>query len=88
MKLVVQVKLLPTAEQAEAMEATLHQLNQAANQVSRLGFHTKTFGVYGLRRQFYDQLKAIGLGAQQAQHVIKKVADAYTNLRGLIRNGR
>nr|WP_262495958.1 transposase [Nonomuraea sp. SYSU D8015] len=28
------------------------------------------------------------MGAQQAQQVIKKVADAYTSLRGLIRNGR
>ncbi|RVX38975.1 IS605 OrfB family transposase [Nonomuraea polychroma] len=88
MKLVVQVKLLPTPQQAEALEATLHQLNQAAGQVSRLAFETKTFGVYGLRRQVYGELKAAGLGAQQAQHVIKKVADAYTSLRGLIRNGR
>ncbi|MGI5289490.1 RNA-guided endonuclease InsQ/TnpB family protein [Nonomuraea polychroma] len=88
MKLVVQVKLLPTTEQAEALEATLHQLNQAANKVSRLAFETQTFGVYGLRSQVYSELKAAGLGAQQAQHVIKKVADAYTSLRGLISNGR
>ncbi|MFI7637979.1 RNA-guided endonuclease InsQ/TnpB family protein [Nonomuraea sp. NPDC049400] len=88
MRLVVQVKLLPTPEQAEALEATLHQLNQAANQVSRLAFESKTFGVFALRRRVYSELKAVGLGAQQAQHVIKKVADAYTTLRGLIRNGR
>ncbi|MDP4503299.1 RNA-guided endonuclease InsQ/TnpB family protein [Nonomuraea turcica] len=87
-KLVVQVKLLPTAEQAEALESTLHQLNQAASQVSQLAFHTKTLGVHGLRRRVYGELKATGLGAQQAQHVIKKVVDAYTSLRGLIRNGR
>ncbi|MGI5287490.1 RNA-guided endonuclease InsQ/TnpB family protein [Nonomuraea polychroma] len=88
MKLVVQAKLLPTPEQAEALESTLHQLNQAANQVSRLAFHTKTFQVFALRRRVYGELKAAGLGAQQAQHVIKKVVDAYTTLRGLIRNGR
>ncbi|MEV4106076.1 transposase [Nonomuraea sp. NPDC049695] len=87
-KLVVQVKLLPTPEQAEALEATLHQLNQAANQVSQLAFHTRTFQIFGLRRRVYGELKAAGLGAQQAQHVIKKVVDAYTTLRGLIRNGR
>ncbi|MEU6722068.1 RNA-guided endonuclease TnpB family protein, partial [Nonomuraea sp. NPDC046802] len=88
MKLVVRVKLLPTPEQAEALEATLRQLNEAAGQVSRLAFDTKTFAVFALRRRVYGELKAAGLGAQQAQHVIKKVVDAYTSLRGLIRNGR
>lgn len=87
-KLVVQVKLLPTAEQAEALEATLTHLNAAANQVSRLAYDTRTFGVYALRRLTYAQLKADGFGAQQAQHVIKKVVDAYTALRGQIREGR
>ncbi|WP_211369786.1 hypothetical protein [Nonomuraea turkmeniaca] len=51
MKLVVQVKLLPTPEQAEALEATLYQLNQAANQVSQLAFDIQTFGLYALRRR-------------------------------------
>jgi IS605 OrfB family transposase len=87
-KLVVQVKLVPTPEQAEALEATLTGLNTAANQVSQLAYDTRTFGVYALRRLAYAQLKADGLGAQQAQHVIKKVADAYTALRAQMSRGR
>ncbi|MGP3964109.1 hypothetical protein ACTWPT_49910 [Nonomuraea sp. 3N208] len=55
MKLVVQVRLLPTPEQAEALKATLHQLNQAAGQVSRLAFQSQTFGVHALRRQVYGE---------------------------------
>lgn len=35
------------------------------------------FGTYALRRHTYAQVKALGLSAQPAQHVIKKVADAY-----------
>ncbi|MDT0488205.1 helix-turn-helix domain-containing protein, partial [Streptomyces doebereineriae] len=36
MKLVVQVRLLPTPEQAAALEATLHACNEAASWVSEV----------------------------------------------------
>jgi IS605 OrfB family transposase len=88
-KLVVQVKLLPTPEQAAALADTLHRVNIAANQVSALVF--EEFGLRGretpLRTLCYGDLKAGGLGAQAAQHVIKRVVDAYTTLRANIRNG-
>ncbi|MEU5993121.1 transposase [Spirillospora sp. NPDC047418] len=90
MKLVVQVKLLPTPEQAAALADTLHRVNTAADQVSAVAF--AEFGLrcreLPLRRLCYGDLKAAGLGAQAAQHVIKRVVDAYTALRGTIRNGR
>ncbi|WP_243714177.1 RNA-guided endonuclease InsQ/TnpB family protein [Actinomadura bangladeshensis] len=90
MKLVVQVKLLPTPEQAPALEHTLHRVNTAANEVAAVAF--EEFGLrcreMPLRRLCYGDLKAAGLGAQAAQHVIKRVVDAYTTLRGTIRNGR
>ncbi|WP_433230193.1 RNA-guided endonuclease TnpB family protein [Actinomadura formosensis] len=88
-KLVVQVKLLPTPEQALALEATLHAVNVAATRVSAVAFDK--FGLRcretPLRRLCYAELKAAGLGAQAAQHVIKRVVDAYTALRAGIRNG-
>ncbi|SDK32302.1 hypothetical protein SAMN04488074_105157 [Lentzea albidocapillata subsp. violacea] len=86
MKLVVQVKLLPTAEQAAAMRSTLHACNNAAAVVSRVAFETRAFREYALRTLTYSGLKARGLGAQTSQHVIKKVADAYTTLHANIRN--
>ncbi|MBN1173392.1 MAG: transposase [Micromonosporaceae bacterium] len=89
MKLVVQVKLLPTPEQAAALEATLHACNSAATQVATVARQTGTFRNYDLRRHTYQDIKAAhGLGAQAAQHVIKKVADAYTTLAANLRAGR
>ncbi|MEU9845066.1 transposase [Actinomadura sp. NPDC048032] len=89
MKLVVQVKLIPDAAQARALERTLHTVNEGANQVS-----AASFAVYGLkgsvrdlRSMAYGELKARGLGAQAAQHVIKRVVDAYSTLRANIRVG-
>jgi putative transposase len=86
-KLVVQVKLLPTPEQATALEATLRVVNQAANLVSATAFATGAKREYALRKHTYRSLKECGLGAQVAQHVIKKVADAYTTLKANIRAG-
>ncbi|WP_442811292.1 RNA-guided endonuclease InsQ/TnpB family protein [Streptosporangium sp. NBC_01756] len=87
-RLVVQVKLLPTPEQAAALEATLNAVNTAACQVSRLAHQQRTFRNYDLRKHAYEEIKAgYGLAAQAAQHVIKKVADAYTTLHANLRNG-
>ncbi|MEV4184462.1 transposase [Streptosporangium canum] len=87
MKLVVQVKLLPTPEQAAALEATLRGCNQAADLVARTAFTTGITREYDLRKHTYTVLKARGLGAQAAQHVIKKVADACTTLKANLRAG-
>ncbi|WSS10350.1 transposase [Microbispora sp. NBC_01189] len=77
----MQVKLLPTPEQAAALEATLHAANRAADLVSRIAFTQRCFRNYDLRKHTYDRIKAeFGLAAQAAQHVIKKVADAYRAL--------
>ncbi|MFF3669548.1 RNA-guided endonuclease InsQ/TnpB family protein [Microtetraspora malaysiensis] len=87
MKLVVQVRLLPTPEQAAALEATLRACNDAANFASATAFTTGDRREYVLRKHTYREVKARGLGAQAAQHVIKKVADAYTTLKAGIRAG-
>ncbi|MFD1535994.1 RNA-guided endonuclease InsQ/TnpB family protein [Nonomuraea guangzhouensis] len=88
MKLVVQVKLLPTPEQAAALEATLHAVNTAADLVSAVAFDQRCFRNYDLRQHTYDRIKAeCGLAAQAAQHVIKKVADAYRTLHANLRAG-
>ncbi|WP_369241909.1 RNA-guided endonuclease InsQ/TnpB family protein [Streptomyces sp. R21] len=82
MKLVVQVKLLPTPVQATALEATLRACNEAAAWVSSVAFEKDIKRNYALREHTYHQVKERwGLGAQAAQHVIKKTCDAYTALR-------
>ncbi|WP_433411873.1 RNA-guided endonuclease InsQ/TnpB family protein [Microtetraspora malaysiensis] len=87
MKLVVQVRLLPTPKQAAALKATLRACNDAANFASVTAFTTGDRREYALRKHTYREVKARGLGAQAAQHVIKKVADAYTTLKAGIRAG-
>ncbi|MEU6417105.1 RNA-guided endonuclease InsQ/TnpB family protein [Streptomyces spiralis] len=88
MKLVVQVKLLPTPVQAAALEATLHACNEAASWVSEVAFEKDVKNNFALRRLTYDQAKARwGLGAQAAQHVIKKTCDAYAVLKANLRAG-
>ncbi|QBI55649.1 hypothetical protein [Streptomonospora litoralis] len=87
MKLVVQVKLVPDAAQASALSATLRTLNEAANRVSAVAFEHGVPREYELRKHTYADLRAQGLGAQAAQHTIKKVRDAYTTLAADIRAG-
>ncbi|MCX5443395.1 transposase [Streptomyces sp. NBC_00063] len=87
MKIVVQVKLMPEADQAAALAATLHTVNEAACWVSQVAFEHGVPREYELRKHTYAQLKARGLGAQSAQHVIKKTRDAYTTLAANLRAG-
>ncbi|WP_341351842.1 hypothetical protein [Streptomonospora litoralis] len=87
MQLVVQAKLMPDAAQASAPASTLRTLNEAANRVSAVAFDLGVPREYELRKHTYADLRAQGLGAQAAQHTIKKVRDAYTTLAANIRAG-
>ncbi|MFI6450817.1 RNA-guided endonuclease InsQ/TnpB family protein [Streptosporangium amethystogenes] len=85
MKFVVQVRLFPTPAQEAALADTLRLCNEAANLVSGVAWETKTFRNYDLRVHSYGELKAMGLSAQPAQHVIKKVTDAYATVKAQVR---
>jgi IS605 OrfB family transposase len=88
-KLVVQVKLLPSPEQAAALEATLRACNRAADHVSRTAFETGVKDRNGLQRLVYADIKAtFGLSAQPAVRVVKKVVDAYGALAASLQAGR
>ncbi|MGW0992510.1 RNA-guided endonuclease InsQ/TnpB family protein [Streptomyces sp. NPDC002520] len=88
MKIVVRVKLLPTPEQASALEATLHACNAAANEASAVAFTTGVTRNRELRSLTYTGIKQKwGLGAQAAQHAIKKASDAYATLKNNRRAG-
>ncbi|WP_225994107.1 RNA-guided endonuclease InsQ/TnpB family protein [Actinomadura rudentiformis] len=87
MKLVVQVKLLPTPEQVAALAVTLHTVNVAANWVSARAYESQVFSRAKLQKAVYAELKAAGLSAQPTLHVIRKVADAYKTLHALLDAG-
>ena len=78
---------MPEADQAAALSATLHAVNDGANWVSGVAFDRGVPREYELRKHTYAELKARGLGAQAAQHTIKKVRDAYTTLKANIKAG-
>ncbi|WP_225859128.1 hypothetical protein [Streptomyces albicerus] len=85
MKLVVQVKLLPSPEQA----ATLRACNQAADHVSQVAFESGVKDRNGLQKLVYADIKAtFGLSAQPAVRVVKKVVDAYGALAANLQAGR
>ncbi|MGW0881073.1 RNA-guided endonuclease InsQ/TnpB family protein [Streptomyces sp. NPDC002671] len=88
MKLVVQVKLLPTPVQAAALEATLRACNEAATWASGVAFEKGVKRNFALREHTYGEIKARwGLGAQAAQHVIKKTCDAYAVMKANLKAG-
>ncbi|WP_234365267.1 RNA-guided endonuclease InsQ/TnpB family protein [Streptomyces sp. RTd22] len=88
MKLVVQVRLLPTPPEAAALEATLRACNEAATWVSGVAFEMDVKSNFALREHTYRQIKARwGLGAQAVQHVIKKTCDAYATLKAALKAG-
>lgn len=78
MKLTIGLKLNPTQEQAAALLATLERANEAADEVSRVGWEAKVFGQFALHKLTYSGIReSFGVSAQLAVRVIAKVADAY-----------
>jgi len=83
----MQVKLLPSPGQAVALDATLRTCNDAANWVSVVAFGMTSRRNYDVRRRTYKDVRSRGIGSQAAQHVIKKVCDAYATLKANIHAG-
>ncbi|GAB4417918.1 MAG: RNA-guided endonuclease TnpB family protein [Anaerolineae bacterium] len=78
MKLIAQVKLQPTPEQADQLRLTLETANAAANFVSDYAWETKTFRQYDLHRALYCAIRErFALSAQMVVRTLAKVADAY-----------
>src|SRR5205085_671248 len=77
-KLIAQVKLLPSKEQAEALKQTLERANAACNAISELAWGSETFGQYRLHKYVYSLIRTrFDLSAQVVVRAIAKVADAY-----------
>jgi putative transposase len=78
MKLTVQVKLLPTPEQAAALRETLEVTNAACNRLSQLAWDTKEFRRFPLHKTFYRQIRdEFPLSAQVVCLLTAKITDAY-----------
>src|SRR5918998_5029064 len=78
MKLIAQLKLQPTPEQAEALLRTLETANAACDAISETAWQTKTFRQFALHKLCYESIREdFGLSAQLTVRCLAKVADAY-----------
>ncbi|SIO91000.1 putative transposase, IS891/IS1136/IS1341 [Nocardiopsis sp. JB363] len=84
----MRVKLLPSPEQARALQATLRTCNEAADHASQVAQATGATNKYALQRAVYHELKArFGLSAQPTVRVLGKVCDAYTTRQANLKAG-
>jgi putative transposase len=78
MKLIAQLKLQPTLQQANALKRTLQAANAACDYISAVAWETHTFGKFALQKLCYQQVREqFGLSAQMVVRALAKVGDAY-----------
>jgi putative transposase len=87
-KQTVKLRVLPTDEQARALEGTLRTCNAASSWLSGQMHAARVFRKHDVQKCFYSELRErFGLAAQPAIRVIGKVADSYAALRANIAAG-
>lgn len=78
MKLTLQLKLLPDADQKAALQATMRAFNAGATFAARTGFEAKVFSKPSLQKLCYQELRSqFGLSAQMAVRAIAKAAECF-----------
>lgn len=78
MKLRLQIKLLPTDEQANLLLDTIKEANTVCNAISDVAWQKRTFNNFKLHHEVYHAYKAtFKLSSQVLIRCIAKVADAY-----------
>lgn len=78
MKLIAQVKLNPTKEQAKLLKQTIETANACCDAISELAFQSQTFGQYAIHQAYYAHIRERwALSAQIVVRCIAKVADSY-----------
>lgn len=87
MKLTLQIKILPTTEQANALLDTLKECNKVCNQISDTIWQNKVFNQFKVHHIVYHPLKnTTKLSAQILVRCISKAVDAYKPNRKKKRN--
>jgi IS605 OrfB family transposase len=78
MKVMAQIKLNATPDQAQALKLTIERANAACNQISEVVWLEKLYRQFSLHRRVYTRVREkFGLGSQLAILLIAKVTDAY-----------
>ena len=78
MKLTLQIQLLPDAETAQKLKATIERFNEAANYLASKAYERKLANKFALQKLYYKDLRSqFGLSAQMAIRCIAQVVEAY-----------
>ncbi|MDE2740792.1 MAG: transposase [Gemmatimonadota bacterium] len=78
MKRIIQIKLLPSAEQADALEETMRRFNAACNWVAEKAFARQLANSYALHKLYYYEVReTFALPADIAILTFAQVAAAY-----------
>ena len=78
MKLTIQLKLLPTPDQADCLQRTLERANAACDYLSQVAWDTHTFSKFALQKVCYQDVRTtFGLAAQMVIRALAKVGAAY-----------
>lgn len=78
MKLTLQIQVLPDAEQAETLLATMERFNAAANFAAEVGFEAGVFSQPSIHGRCYKEIREqFGLSAQMAVRAIGKAVEAF-----------
>src|SRR5215213_6089819 len=56
-KLIAQVKLNPTKQQAKLLKQTIEQANATCDAISELAFNSQTFGQYAIHQAYYAHIR-------------------------------
>lgn len=84
MKLTLQLKLVPTAEQYTALLATMRAFNAAASHAAQVGFRDHVFTQQSIHKRCYRELRErFGLSAQMAVRAIGKAVETYKRDRSV-----
>ena len=78
MKRVIQIKLLPTTEQADALKETMRRFNAACNWVAEKAFERQLANSYALQKLYYYEVReTFDLPADIAILTFKQVSSCY-----------
>ena len=78
MKLTLQLKLIPTADQHAALLATMRAFNAAASYAAEVGFRDHVFTQQSIHKRCYRELRdRFGLKAQMAVRAIGKAVETF-----------
>ncbi len=78
MELTLQLKLLPTDDQATALRATMTRFNEACNWLAKQAFAQQCSNKLTLQRLYYHELRSrFGLPSQMAVRCLARVAGTY-----------